>query len=87
MSPFEKFKSLSTKRKVFLGLYAGVLGAAAINARPSRENQSDLSRSIKLQNTPNAVFQAFDYNKKPAPVVYNGSGFYNWENRTGHHKA
>jgi hypothetical protein len=83
---------LTKKTAIGLGIAAaltiGTTAALLSNKKeeePEKEKKT-LSNKIKKQkNTPEAIFKSFSYNSNP--VTYNGTGFYNWENRIGHHEA
>ncbi len=93
----EKFADLLpskiTRKQAIGGAIALGLGLFALSGKSDEEQQKetrikDLSAYIKAQgNTPNAVFAAFNYNKRPPPILYSGGGFYDFENRTRHHEA
>lgn len=57
---------------------AGIVGAAWLFSG------SDEPEKPKQRVVPEDVFRQYRMKK---PVVYHGSGFYDFENRTGHHKA
>lgn len=85
-------RSMSKGTKAAIGVGLGVIGLYMLSGKPKEEPKEDkgpkgLSREIHKQgDVPNAVFRAYGYNKQ-APVVYSGTGFYDWDNRTQHHVA
>lgn len=88
----EMAKNMATTKKIVVGLGLGTLGLYALgkSKKPKREKKDDpLSSDLRgQQNIPNAIISAYGYNTNVnKPIIYSGSGFYDWENRTGHHRA
>lgn len=76
-------KSISKNTRIAIG--AGVV-ATLFALSGDNEPKDRFAELAKQQaKTPAGVFQQFD-NINNSPIIYHGTGFYNWENRTRHHE-
>ena len=84
---YKKISSSKTGSYTAIGLASLGLTYLLSDSKDSKDQSGQNTnqlRSRKITNTPSSVFEMYDKNNYP--IIYNGQGYYHWDNRSGHHK-